>query len=103
MNPAHDGQAWQTWVTLAIGLLALAYLVRRWWPRTGGHSRTQAGNPCGTGTPGVPTASASGGCQACSGGCGSGPATPSRDHRATAHSAPGAETVHWHPPRQAKH
>lgn len=98
MDTAHD---WQTWVTMAIGLLALAYLVRRWWPRSGGARLAQGGTHCGAGTPGVPTAS--GGCQTCSGGCGSGPATPSRDHRATARAVPGAETVHWHPPHQAKH
>lgn len=108
MSLAHSGQtwqSWQTWITLAIGLLALAYLVRRWWPGRGAAHLAQSGTHCGTGTPGTPTASssASGACQSCSGGCGSGPATPSRTHRATAHAVPGAEAVHWHPPRQAKH
>lgn len=103
---AHGGQSWQTWITLAIGLLALAYLVRRWWPRKGGAHPAHGGAHCGTGTPGVPTASASGGCQSCSGGCGSGPALPARDHRAHANGQASANATHavqWHPPRQAKH
>jgi|GEM_PF-2035058 len=101
MNAVHGGQTWQTWVTLAIGLLALAYLVRRWWPRTGEAHPSESGAHCGTSTPSVPTAS--GGCQSCSGGCGSGAAMPPRDHRATVHAAPSTEAVHWHPPRQVKH
>lgn len=89
---------WQTWVTLAIGLLALAYLVRRWWPRTGAIPADTDGNGCGTGQPGASTGAytgaytgastgaSSGGCQGCSGGC-SAPTTPMR----------------WHPARPTKH
>jgi hypothetical protein len=75
----------QTAITLLIGLLASAYLLRRWWPtwrqlwRPAASTNTPANQACHT-APGVsaPPASACGqGCGQCAG---SG-ATPSRDHR----------------------
>lgn len=94
---AHDWSAWdwQTWVTLGLGLLALAYLVRRWWPR-----RSRPATSCGTGQ-GRSTAAR--GCSSCEG-CGTGQGTPMRDHRSERRglppaSAPAVHTVQWHPPR----
>lgn len=99
---AHATQAldWQTWVTFGLGLLALAYLVRRWWPR-----RAQTAASCGTGN----TTGSASGCSSCNG-CGSGQGTlPMRDHRSSPSAAepPAAppmhrqavQPVHWHPPR----
>lgn len=78
---------WQTGVTLGIGLVALAYLVWRWWPTWRGLWQRPAsaeGTPCERALPGaqVPTATCGGGC----GGCGSA-ATPQRDHRITVQRA----------------
>lgn len=97
-TPMHTSQVldWQTWVTFGLGLLALAYLVRRWWPR-----RTRSAGSCGTGGAGD-TDSACGSCH----GCGTGQGTPVRDHRSRDPMAslvpPAAEKnavqpVHWHP------
>jgi hypothetical protein len=75
----------QTTITLLIGLLASAYLLRRWWPtwrqlwRPAAASAISARQACHT-DQGVnaPPASACGqGCGQCAGGG----ATPTRDHR----------------------
>ena len=97
---AHDWSAWdlQTWVTLGLGLLALAYLVRRWWPR-----RSRPATSCGTGQG---SSTAASGCSSCEG-CGTGQGTPMRDHRserrglppASASSVRTVHTVQWPPPR----
>lgn len=68
---------WQTLLTLAIGLAAALYLLRRWWPRKAAASGAGCGG--GTGTP-----SAEGQAAACGSGCGQcggGSATPMKDHR----------------------
>ena len=74
---------WQNWVTLGIGLVALVYLVRRWWPTWRGlwqRPLSAEGTACGRALPGAqaPTSACGGGC----GSCGSA-ATPQRDHRIT--------------------
>ena len=74
---------WQTWVTLGIGLVALAYLVRRWAPSwralwqhpDGMHGMSCDKAPAGAQPPGP-------GCAAGRGGCGSS-GMPQRDHRIT--------------------
>ncbi len=67
---------WQAALTLGIGLVALAYLVRRWWPSW--RVLWQAPASCPTAGEGVraPASSCAQGC----GGCGSA-VTPRRDHR----------------------
>jgi hypothetical protein len=86
----HAGD-WQTWVTLGIGLIALAYLVRRWWPRT---PALPSASTCST-----PTASHShrgaGGCGSCQG-CG----TSVRDHQSSPQGT-ATQQVQWHPQRRA--
>ncbi|MFT3859446.1 MAG: hypothetical protein QM742_18750 [Aquabacterium sp.] len=80
---------WQTLATLGIGLLALAYLLRRWWPAARGRmgkSATACGTPAGAASQGGATCGTGTGC----GQCGQSQATPSRDHRA-------AQPVAWHP------
>lgn len=79
---------WQTAVTLGIGLAALAYLVRRWWPAWRGlwqRPESASTMPCKQTAPGVsaPAATCGGGC----GSCGSA-ATPQRDHRITVQRPP---------------
>ena len=75
---------WQNCVAIGIGLVALAYLVRRWWPAWRGlwqRPGSAAGTPCERAAmPGAqaPTAACGGGC----GSCGSA-ASPQRDHRIT--------------------
>lgn len=68
---------WQTGVTLGIGLAALAYLLRRWWPawrRLWQRPVSAEGTSCERAT----TAACGGGC----GSCGSA-GMPQRDHRIT--------------------
>lgn len=93
-TPAHVWPVWdwQAWVTLGLGLLALAYLVRRWWPR-----RHRPAAACGTGVNGG-VGGAANGCSTC-GSCGSGTGTPLRDHRCAAPSVPAEQPVQWQPPR----
>ncbi len=68
---------WQTPVTVALGLAAAVYLLRRWWPTWSGlwqrQTAAQAG-ACGTPTTGSACGS---GC----GNCGNNKATASKDHR----------------------
>lgn len=72
---------WQSIVTLAIGLLAAAYLARRWWPGIKGllapvvATSSPGVTACGTAT--APAASCSSGC----GNCGSASAASAKDHR----------------------
>ena len=92
----HAGD-WQTWVTLGIGLIALAYLVRRWWPRTPAlpsASTCSTANPTGSPSPGH---SGSAGCGSCQG-CG----TSVRDHQPSPAGA-ATQQVQWHPQRPASH
>ncbi|HEX5356320.1 MAG TPA: hypothetical protein VFW93_08875 [Aquabacterium sp.] len=71
---------WQSLVTLAIGLMAAAYLMRRWWPGFKGlfgnpaTAASSGSTACGTKT----TSSAS-----CGSGCGNcgHSAAPGKDHR----------------------
>ena len=65
---------WQTFVTLAMGLVALAYLARRWWPAVralvsgGGAARRAHGSNCGTADAKAssPSSSCGDGCGQCS-------------------------------------
>ncbi len=72
---------WQSIATLVIGLMAAAYLARRWWPGIKGLLAPAATTPtsgltaCGTAT--APAASCSSGC----GNCGSANAAPGQDQR----------------------
>jgi len=84
---------WQAWASLGIGLAAVAYLLRRWWPRT---LATQAASTCDTPNPNAGSITSKG-CGSCSG-CG----TSVRDHRqATAETPP--QRVHWRPQPPASH
>lgn len=71
---------WQTGITVAIGLAALAYLGRRWWPTWRGLWRPPTTRPTGCASGQGEIAS-----PACGSGCGSCGAagTPQRDHRIT--------------------
>lgn len=72
---------WQSIVTLAIGLLAAAYLARRWWPGIKGllapAAATSSPSLTACGTAKAPAASCSSGC----GNCGSAGTAPAKDHR----------------------
>lgn len=75
---------WQAGVTLGIGLVALVYLLRRWWPswRTPASAPTDACQAQG-GSVSAPPAACGSGC----GGCGTAQ-TPRRDHRITVQKPP---------------
>lgn len=78
---------WQNWVTLGIGLAALIYLVRRWWPTWQGlwqRPVSAEGTSCERAMQGskAPTSVCGSGC----GSCGSA-GTPQRDHRITVQRA----------------
>lgn len=72
---------WQSIVTMAICLMAAAYLARRWWPGIKGLLAPAATAApaermaCGSAV--APSASCGSGC----GSCGSSAATPAKDHR----------------------
>lgn len=80
---------WQSWLACGLGLLAVAHLTRRWWPKRNKHpaagSTTTPGSATGCGTVEAPSACGGGGC----GSCGSS-TTPIRVHRRTSHDTPGA-------------
>ena len=72
---------WQSLTTVLIGLLAAAYLMRRWWPGLKGlfgapPPPNTATASCATVAPGASAA-----CQSGCGQCGQGAASPSKDHR----------------------
>lgn len=71
---------WQALVTLAIGLVAALYLVRRWWPGLRGLFAAPNASPptaaCSSNQVASPGASCGSGC----GNCGH-QATPAKDHR----------------------
>lgn len=62
---------WQTAAALAMGVVALGYLVRRWWPRGTGEVSSRVAGPGAMASGGADVVSAprTGGCSAC-GGCG---------------------------------
>lgn len=79
---------WQTIATLALGLGALAYVSKRWWPGLAGlfkaapaHGKAPA-KACGQPAANAPsnTASGSASCGSGCGNCGQS-ATPVKDHR----------------------
>jgi len=68
----HHSPLWQDFVTLALVLLAAAYLARRWWPSLASLlGRNAVGAKAGQ------SACGQGACSNCS----SPAATPQRDHR----------------------
>lgn len=74
----------QTIVALALGLLAAAYLARRWWPGVRGvfakqppASSLAPKKACGSTQVQAPAASCGNGC----GNCGHNGAAPTKDHR----------------------
>jgi hypothetical protein len=79
---------WQALVSLGIGLAALAYVSKRWWPALAGlfgvnksHAPASDGTtPGSAGTCGQ-TAAPSSTCQSGCGSCGQSSATPTKDHR----------------------
>ena len=78
---------WQNWVAIGIGLVALAYLVRRWWPTwqwLWQRPVSAEGTSCERAMQGsnAPTSVCGSGC----GSCGSA-GTPQRDHRITVQRA----------------
>ena len=75
---------WQSLIVTAIGVVAVLYLLRRWWPALRGlwqrpvPEAAGATEACGKDVP------APGGSKACGGGCshcGSSSPAPERDHR----------------------
>lgn len=86
---------WQSWLACGLGLLAVAHLTRRWWPKrlqrhhrldhTTTASSATPGSGTGCGTVEAPSACAGGGC----GSCGSS-TTPIRVHRRTSRDTSGA-------------
>lgn len=62
----------QDLLTLLIGLVALAWLLRRWWPARWRPATRQKGEDCGS-----PATSCGSGC----GQCGGDSSPPARDHR----------------------
>ncbi|MDE1997921.1 MAG: hypothetical protein KGI91_10070 [Burkholderiales bacterium] len=58
----------QDWIAIGIGLLALVYLARRWWPSLYALFRPTASGQAGCGT--TEGESANGASSACGSGCG---------------------------------
>jgi hypothetical protein len=88
---------WQTLASWGIGLVALAYVSKRWWPALAGllgvgQARATATNGISPGSDGAcgQPAAPSGACQSGCGSCGQSSAVPTKDHRVhlTRRSAP---------------
>lgn len=78
---------WQAVTTCGVGLAALVYVARRWWPGLKGlfhktHGQTETGSACAAHATGIAgdQASDSPSCGNGCGGCGHG-TTPVKDHR----------------------
>lgn len=84
---------WQSWLACGLGVLAVAHLTRRWWPKRKNHPTPGAsaatGTGAGCGAVEAPSACGGGGC----GSCGSS-TTPIRVHRRTSRDNPGATPGH---------
>ena len=72
---------WQTLITLAIGLVAALYLVRRWWPGLRNLLTPPATPPSASTCPSNQVASPAASCGSGCGNCGHQASPATKDHR----------------------